>query len=227
MRTRSLVISLAAFAAACGSLVVVLRPSHGGSSKTLIGSGHVVASMRHVGSFSGIKVEGSADVHVVIGGRTAVSVRGDDNIVKIVDTTVQGSTLVISEHDTSFKTDVPLTVTVATPALTTSTFGGVGTMQIDRIRSARFTATFGGAGQLALSGRTERLVLTLGGTGAADAAALTAQSARVIVAGTGTAHVIATRELDATVSGTGTIVYGGGARIVRTHVSGTGSIVKS
>lgn len=227
MQTRSLAISLAAVVAACGALVVVLRPFHDASSQRLVGSGHVVASSRTVGTFSGIKLEGAADVRVVVGRRTAVTVRGDDNIVKIVDTTVRSGTLVISEHNRSFTTEVPLTVTVAAPALDTSTFEGAGTMQIERIRSARFTATFGGAGQLELSGNTRHLALTLSGAGSADAARLESQFVTVVVAGTGSARVTATRTLDATVSGTGSIVYGGGAPIVRTHVSGTGSITES
>jgi putative autotransporter adhesin-like protein len=222
VQTRSLVISLAAVAAACGALVVVLRPSHN-SSTQLVGSGHVITSIRTVGSsFSGIRVEGAADLHVVVGKRTAVSVRGDDNIVRIVDTT-----LVISEHNKSYTTNEPLTVTVATPALTSATLDGAGTMQIERIRSAEFTASFAGAGQVELSGRTRRLVLTLSGAGSADAATLRAQSVTVVVSGTGTARVTATRTLDATVSGTGSVVYGGGARIVHTHISGTGSVGKS
>jgi Putative auto-transporter adhesin, head GIN domain len=226
MQTRSLVISLAALAAAC-SAVVVLRPFHNSTAKPLVGSGHMITSPRTVGAFSGIELQGAADLRVVVGGRTAVRVRGDDNIVKIVDTAVRNGTLVISEHNRSFTTQVPLTVTVATPTLDTATLAGAGTMQIDRIRSAQFTATFGGVGQLDLSGSTRTLVLTLSGAGSADAAKLEAQSVTVVVAGTGTARVRATRTLDATVSGTGTIVYGGGAPIVRTHISGTGSIHKS
>lgn len=226
MQTRSLVISLAALAAACGALVVVLRPSHH-SPKALIGSGHAITSSRTLGSFSGVRLEGAADLHVVVGRQPAVTVRGDDNIVKIVDTTVRGATLVISEHSKSFTTEVPLTVTVATLALDTSTLAGAGTMRVDRIRSTKFTATLAGTGNLELSGRTQRLELTLAGTGAADAAALTAQAVKVIVAGTGAAHVTATRTLDASVDGTGTIFYSGGARAVRSHVSGTGSIIKS
>jgi Putative auto-transporter adhesin, head GIN domain len=100
-------------------------------------------------------------------------------------------------------------------------------MRIERIQSAQFTATFGGAGLLELSGRTQRLVLILSGGGTADAAALTAQSVKAVVARTGTAHVTATRALEATVAGTGTIVCAGAPRTVRTHVSGTGSIAKS
>ena len=230
MHTRSLAVSVAALAvvAVLASLVVVLtRTMHTGGSKALVGSGHASTSARHVGSFSGVELEGTADMRVVVGSQTAVTVRGDDNIVKIVDTAVRGATLVISEQNRSFTTKVPLTVTVATPALNTSTLAGTGTMRIEGIRSSGFTASFGGTGKLELSGRTDHLVLTLSGTGAADAAGLTARSVNVVVAGTGTAHVKATRELDATIAGTGTIVYGGGASIVRTHVSGTGSIVKS
>jgi hypothetical protein len=226
MQTRSLVISLAALAAAC-SAVVVLRPFHSDTAKTLVGSGHVITSPRTVAAFSGIELQGAADLRLVVGGRTTVSVRGDDNIVRIVDTAVRNGTLVISEHNRSFTTQVSPTVIVATPTLDTATLAGAGTMQIDRIRSAQFTVTFGGAGQLELSGSTRNLVLTLSGAGSADAAKLEAQSVTVVVAGTGTARVRATRTLDATVSGTGTILYGGGAPIVRTHISGTGSIGKS
>jgi hypothetical protein len=157
----------------------------------------VTASVRAVGSFSGIKVEGAADLRVTVGKRTAVTVRGDDNIVKVVETTVSDGSL------------------------------GAGTMRIERIRSARLRrpsaerdSSSSAAPHISSSSRSTV-------TGSADASGLTARSVIVVVSGTGAARVTATHTLDATVSGTGTVVYGGGARIVRTHISGSGSVVPS
>ena len=69
--------------------------------------------------------------------------------------------------------------------------------------------TLGGSGVLRASGTTNRLHVTLAGSGDAQLQQLVAADVRAIVAGSGRILVTATAKLDASVPGTGAIVYSG------------------
>lgn len=215
------VAALAALAAACGSLVVLLRPSH--QSHVRVGSGRPVATARALPRFSRVELQGVGSVHIIVGRRTAVTVRGDDNIVPLVRTTVDNGTLVIAEHG-SFSTKTPLTVAVSTPRLTGATLAGAGTMRVDGIGAPVFSAALDGFGRLDLAGRATRLDLQIAGSGDAQAGRLVTKDVRVVLSGSGTSRVVATRRLDAVLSGTGSILYGGNPADVHTRVSGMGTI---
>lgn len=204
MESRRLVIVLAALVTVLAATVVVLAADHkSGGSATRVGSGAAVSVARATGPFGGVDLRGTGAVLVRVGPKTSVVVRGDDNIVPLIHTTVVSGTLVISDRG-SYRTSTPLTITVETPTLT--------------------NAALDGTGRLDLQGATSSLDLRLAGTGILDARNLTAQTVRALMAGTGTIHVRARRALDANVEGTGSIVYHGRPAHLRAHVSGTGSI---
>lgn len=205
MESRKLVIVLTLLVFVLASTVVVLAAErHRGGSSTRVGSGHAVSVTRVTGPFAGVDVRATAAVAVRTGAKTTVVVHGDDNIVPLIRTEIVGGTLVISDHG-SYRTNAPLTVTVTTPTLT--------------------NAALDGTGRLDLAGTASALDLRLAGTGLLDARNLTSQTVRALVAGTGTIRVTVRRLLDATVSGTGSIVYYGHPARVQTHVSGTGAVV--
>jgi hypothetical protein len=66
---------------------------------------------------------------------------------------------------------------------------------------------------------------SLSGTGELQLGGLTARDVAVDVSGAGTVEVRATRSLDGSVTGTGTISYSGDPRTVTRSVTGTGAIV--
>lgn len=206
MEGRRLVVTLSFLVFALSStLVAVVATEHrGGGSTTRVGSGHAVSVGRMTGVFRGVELRGTAAVAVHVGPKTSVVVRGDDNIVPLLETQVANGVLTISDHG-SFRTSTPLTVTVTTPDLT--------------------SASLDGTGRVDLVGTASSLALRLAGTGTLNASQLPAQTVRAELAGTGTVHVRAARSLDAQITGTGSIIYHGRPAHLRSHVSGTGSVV--
>ena len=65
----------------------------GGDAVT--GDGHKVSQPREVKPFSAVRLEGSLDVRVTVGPARAVSVLIDENLQPLVETRVEGDTLVI------------------------------------------------------------------------------------------------------------------------------------
>lgn len=82
------------------------------------GSGRVVDENRTVSDFSKIDVSAGIQVRVDAGPRSALGLRGEDNILPHVRTEVRGGTLHIGfERDVSIRTHVPVQVALAMPAL--------------------------------------------------------------------------------------------------------------
>lgn len=224
MHSGKLVVVLASLVVVLAATVAALAIDRHGKSSTRVGSGHAVSVVHTTAPFHAVEITGAANAVVRVGGKTTVVVHGDDNIVPLIRTEVSDGTLVISQHG-SYTTELPLTVTVRTPALTGVRLAGAGVVAASGVGARRFDASLDGAGRFDLQGRTEVLGLHLGGAGVLDAEKLVAQSVRADVSGTGTVHTTARRMLDARVSGTGSVIYHGHPQTLRTHVSGTGTVL--
>jgi hypothetical protein len=203
--------------------VALLLHSRDSTPRATIGSGVSTADTRTVSAFSGVDLAGGLNVVVRVGGAQRVVVHADDNLVNRVTTEVHDGTLVVDTHG-SFRANSPTYVDIAAPVLVAADVSGAGRLRVDGISSDAFTATLSGAGTLSASGRTDRAVATLSGAGTLELAALVAKDVIVTLSGTGRAAVSASTSLDATVSGTGSVVYAGHPARVTTHVSGTGSV---
>ena len=101
---------------------------------------------------------------------------------------------------------------------------GAGSLTAAGIATPSFTLDLSGTGRIDLSGTTGTLNANIAGVGAAELGNLRARDAFVMLAGTGTVHVHATRKLDASVAGVGSIRYSGHPWMVTTKIDGLGSI---
>lgn len=82
------------------------------------GSGNVIDETRTVADFTKIDVGAGIQVRVDAGPRSALGVRGEDNILPHVRTEVRNGTLVIGfERDFSVRTHAPVQVVLSMPAL--------------------------------------------------------------------------------------------------------------
>jgi hypothetical protein len=73
-------------------------------------------------------------------------------------------------------------------------------------------------------GQAGRLDVSLAGSGDAQLGDLSARDVRAVLEGSGRIVVNATHSLDASVPGSGAIMYGGDPPVLRTSVPGTGAI---
>ncbi|HZD87306.1 MAG TPA: head GIN domain-containing protein [Gaiellaceae bacterium] len=199
----------------------------GGSSRSTVGSGVAASQVRHLPAFDGVELAGSNDVLVRIGGRQSVVVRADDNLLARVTTEVRGRSLVIGNTRGSFTAKSPMSVEVTVPALAALTLAGSGNITVDGVDTQSLTVSLPGSGTLSGSGNARRLEVTVGGSGTVQFTELVARNVRAVVSGSGSIFVTATASLDASVTGTGSILYAGSPRNVTKSVTGTGAIVGS
>ena len=189
---------------------------------TVRGSGVEVTATRQLSPFAAVELAGANTVNVRVGPAQTVAVTGDDNLVDRVTTAVRAGRLVIDDRGT-FDTEAPMSVTVSVPSLDALGLSGMGTVTVVGVTGSEFTADLSGTGTLVVSGSVDRLTATQSGLGTLELAGLAARDVIARLEGTGDVNVQALSTLDATLTGTGSIVYSG-SPAVTTHNTGVGSI---
>ena len=159
-----------------------------------------------------------------VGEKQSVVVKADDNLLDRVTTEVQSGKLVIANTPGSFTTKSPMSVELNVPTLNALTLTGSGNIVVSNIEADSLKVTLPGSGTLTGSGTATRLDVTVGGSGTVQFPRLVANDVRALVSGSGTIFITATEGLDASVSGSGSILYAGNPQDVTKSVTGTGAI---
>lgn len=213
-----------------GALAVTLALVLGGrdrdapsGSGTVRGSGAATSETRSLPEFTGLELAGSNRVTVQVGAPQSVTVHADDNLIGHVSTTVRSGTLVIDTSG-SISTRTPMRVSVVVPTLTSVTLSGSGTIVVDGVESAAFTAGLPGSGTVQVTGRTEQLQASLEGSGQLALQGLTARAVELRLSGSGEIRVHAVDSLDVDLSGSGSVRYAGDPAHVTRTITGSGTV---
>ncbi len=189
----------------------------------LKGSGKLASESREVKGFTRIRLAGSTDCVVRVGGPFSVTITADDNILKIIRTEVVGETLEI-EAEKPYSCTQPIKVEITLPKLLGYSISGSGDAEISGVDSEAFEASISGSGDLTVSGRVDSLDASISGSGDMNLTALEAKRAEASIAGSGTIKLYATEALDASIAGSGDIRYLGGPKDVSKSVAGSGEV---
>lgn len=186
------------------------------------GSGKPADSVRQVAAFDEVEVSGTLDADITPG-PLHVEVTGDDNLVPLVETEVQGHRLVLRQTK-SMRPQLALRVAIQAPSIRRVDVSGAGTATLRHATGDDLRLDLSGAGRLVADGAVHHLAVDVSGAGTITAQALTAERVDAEISGAGTADVFASQALAAHVSGAGTIHYSGHPAQVTKDVSGAGSI---
>lgn len=208
------------------------------------GDGNKTTEAREVKGFTRIALRSHLDVQVTEGPAFAVSVTIDKNLQPLVQTRVEGDTLIIDTRE-SIHYRGEGRATVALPELRGFAIEGSGDVHIaaaDKPRDVALTisgsgdltwkgtaqgieAKIEGSGDMKLSGTAQKLSATIEGSGDMQAKELVAKNASVAIEGSGdVAATVDGGSLRASVDGSGDITWWGSAIVDSAQVSGSGSI---
>lgn len=220
------VVASAVVIAATALLLSIVYPGTHQSSglKGAKGSGVAGSQVRVVGPFTSVELAGSNTVSIDVGPTRSVTVYGDRNLLSRVTTEVHGQQLVIGNTRGSFTTKVPMRVEITVPAIGALALTGSGVVAATNVRAQRLTLTLSGSGTLRASGSAQQLDVALDGSGDAQLETLTAKEAYAVIRGSGRIVVTATDTLDASIPGSGAIVYEGTPSHVTSSVTGSGTV---
>ncbi|HET9581367.1 MAG TPA: head GIN domain-containing protein [Gemmatimonadota bacterium] len=235
MRSVSLVILLIllpVLAAACD--IVVLE-------RGVRGTGHRIAQTRDVPEFDRVSVSGDFEVRIVAGAAPGVRLEGDDNLLPLLETEVDGGTLRILPQR-SLRPVERVLIEIETPRLAGVEASGSSNVRVTGIRSTAFDASVSGSGSVHAEGsfghlttsvsgsgnvlgrgEAETITVRVSGSGDVDLLAVRARSAEVDGSGSGDVAVHVTERLDVSLSGSGDVRYAG-SPAVRSSTSGSASV---
>ncbi|MHC4946556.1 MAG: head GIN domain-containing protein [Planctomycetota bacterium] len=187
------------------------------------GNGIIKSENREIGEFMELYVGGAFEVDVSLGGPPNLTLTGDENLIPLVRTRVNGNRLKI---DTSQKISPTQMIKIALSGrqLIAVESAGANNIMIHGIEGKRFEADLSGAGNIELAGRVEFLEVDLQGAGNVKARSLEAKEVDVSLTGASNAEVWASDTLEADITGFGSVDYYGDPQDVDSNITGAGSI---
>ncbi len=230
-------------------LTVALLPQTGHAA-SVNGSGRSVTETRNLADFQAVTLHDSMDLVVRQGSTQSVQVQADDNLLALLETTVDGASGSATLHlrwtkGQSLYTRSKVIVTVVVPKLSALSALGSGDIKLEPFNTpalklsitgsgdAKFTGltteelgvAISGSGDVGGTGTATRLKVSIAGSGDVRLADLKADEVSVSIAGSGDAAVNANKTLDVSIAGSGDVSYSGNA-IVRSRVAGSGGVSK-
>jgi hypothetical protein len=188
------------------------------------GSGTPATDTRTVSSFSEIEVHGVVRLELVAGKSPTLELTGDDNLLPLVETKVDGARLIVRNTET-VRPELPLVVKVTAEDVSKVVAHGAVEVDASGLDNDAFELSLHGAADAKLAGKTKKLSLRVSGAAEIDAKGMSADRAEVNVSGAGDVHVAEPSELDVEISGAGSVSYGGDPKISKS-ISGAGSLDK-
>ena len=223
---------------------------HWTAGNATLGSGKVATETRTVGSFQAIELKGSMKLVVQQAPKESVELRGDDNLLPLIETAVVDHagipTLEIDiKRGTSFSTRNPIVVTVNVATLKSLSLSGSGDavadglkagdlqlrvsgsgdVRVRRLDADALMVKVSGSGDVGVSGHAAKLSVSIAGSGDVTTHELQADDVSVSIAGSGDASVNARKTLAVSIAGSGDVAYVGDAA-VKASIAGSGSVKK-
>ncbi len=190
----------------------------------IVGSGRLVSQARAASPFTGIQVTGTANVVISQDTIEAVRVEADDNIIDLVTTEVVAGTLSVGLRQGSYQ-DVTINVYVSMRSIHRLECVGAADFSVTApISTDAIDCRISGAGHVELSGTATDQTIEISGAGSVRNFALASVHSAVSISGTGSVEVDVADQLDASIAGTGSIMYSGNPVHVHQMITGIGSI---
>lgn len=203
--------------------MLALLPSIPAMAETTVrGSGVLKQETRPLAACTEVSVSDALHAELSVGSPLRLTVSGDDNLLPLVRTEVQGQRLVISMRSHgSIDTRQPLVVRIALPRLGVLLVqgaaqaevrgqlssalqvevSGASRLAVSGLGAAELTSTVQGSSQITLSGRIKTLKATISGASGLLARELTADAATVSAEGASRIEVCASQRLEVSLSG--------------------------
>ncbi len=202
-------------------------PGTTGAADVITGSGSIVSQERDVEFFTGIESAIPGNVFVTQDRDAAHGVRidADDNVIDRVETAGNGhSVLIISLQSGSYK-NISINVYVSMPSVEVVALSGTGNIRSTApIQTDEISCVLSGSGNISLSGTATEQTAVISGSGNICNSSLISESSSVTISGSGGCGVNVTQVLNASIPGSGTILYTGSPQQVNKDIIGSGFI---
>ncbi|MGB1042394.1 MAG: head GIN domain-containing protein [Tenacibaculum sp.] len=216
------------------------------NSKKVKGNGNLVTKTRTIAAFDKVSIGGSFDVVLIDGTEGEVVIKGEENVISYIETSVNNGKLKVQfKENTNIRTTRPLIVTIPFQEIEAISLGGSGNVSVKkRIKAddASFNlggsgniiasvdansvkANIGGSGNIKLKGKTDNFKCSIAGSGSVKAYDLESNTLKANIAGSGSIQNTVSTKIKANVVGSGSIYYKGKPKYVDTKSIGSGDVI--
>lgn len=203
-------------------LMAVVAVVAGCSRPGVVGNGVIKTEERTILDFSKVEVVGGYQIEWA-GGKPALTISADENLLPLISTVVSGDTLRIDSTGsmTATKT-IKVIITSTTLVEVNLTGGNKFTASLVSGPSLKLEST--GASDFTVDGSVTNLDATLTGAGQLNAKSLPVANATLSLVGAGKADVTVTEKLNVSVTGAGSVTYAGHPKTVEKNIVGAGTL---
>jgi hypothetical protein len=187
------------------------------------GSGTSKTETRELDSFDRISLTEIGTINVSFGVTQMVTVTTDDNLVDLVETTVEDGELII-RPSMSINPKTDLVIDIMVPQLSGVELAGAASLNINGIDGESLDIELAGACGVDATGTVKNLTIEMAGACRARLKTLETENAEVDIAGTGSAVVFASESIDATASGFASITCHGNPKNVQKEANGISKV---
>ena len=211
-----------------GCVSINLNPA----AKNIILSDNIISESRSVSGFTGVDMRTVGTITINQGATESLVVKGSDNLLPLVKTSIQNGTLVIEMENVniqSLKKDNLLAFEITVKNLNSLNVSGLGTVdmsgletkslnlamsgagsiKIEKLAADSVSVNVSGLGGIILAGKARRAEIEISGAGEVNAADLECETAKTSLSGIGTATVWVTDALTGNISDAGSVRYFG------------------
>ncbi|MEP0898477.1 MULTISPECIES: GIN domain-containing protein [Leptolyngbya] len=176
--------------------------------------------------FSSISFKSVGKVTVQQTGKESLTITADDNILPLLESRVANNILYLAlAKDSKMNPTQPIKFVIEVKSLESLSTDGVGSVEAQGIQGKRLAVAMDGVGEVAIAGSADTLDLSLSGVGSYQGEAFQTQQATVRNSGVGSAVVNVSQQLNADLSGVGSIEYVGSPQVRRSG-KGLGNVKK-
>lgn len=240
MRFKSSTIGLfifGVFLSSCGEI----------NTKKIIGNGEMKTTTISTSDYDIINASGNLYINLVRGNEGKIKISAEENLIEYIQVFVENSQLTIKvKKGYNLSPSVRSKISITVPFeqindIMLSGSGGINTT--DTIQTNRFsvsiagsydanlnvfsetvTSSIAGSGGLSLFGKTSRFEVSVSGSGEVSAFELTANNANVSISGSGSIDLFVTDSLEASIAGSGNILYKGNPKNINKNIVGSGKV---
>jgi len=181
---------------------------------------------RNVSGFEEVELRGVGNLAIEQSGSESLSVEAEEDVLpKLRTEVVKGRLILGPKPNTSIQTTEPINYKLSVKDLNALAVSGSGNVEAEGIGTDRLALTISGAGNVKTGGEADKQEVNISGSGDYRAEDLESKEVKIDIAGSGSAIVNVSEELDAKISGVGSVEYIGDPTVSQ-DVSGVGRVSK-
>jgi hypothetical protein len=216
-------------------------------SSKVKGNGNIITEKRTTSNYNGIRSSGSFHVLLVNGKEGEITLKGEENILPLIETIIENNTLKIRfQKNTNVRTTKKVIITVPVTDIETITLAGSGNIESKNVlkgeniitklsgsgsinlvaNTEEINAEITGSGNINLEGTAVHFNTKITGSGDVKAYELQAEEVQIKITGSGSVKANVSKRIAAKITGSGNVYYQGNPKYVNSKTTGSGSIIK-